>query len=77
MKVEAAIKAREHGLISLELFRKLKPFFDFRNSLIHRYGPIDDTLMIRNIMEGRGDFERFVEEAENYLAGGDTKRGNG
>ncbi len=56
MKVEAAIKAREHGLISLELFRKLKPFFDFRNSLIHRYGPIDDTLMIRNIMEGRGDF---------------------
>ncbi len=36
--VDAAIKAREHGLISPELFRKLKPFFDFRNSLIHAIG---------------------------------------
>ena len=46
----------------------LKPFFDFRNSLIHRYWSIDDDRLIENIKNGRDDFDRFVEEIETYLA---------
>jgi len=48
---------------------RLKPFFDFRNSLIHRYWSIDDDRLIENIKTGRDDFDRFVEEIEIYLAG--------
>ena len=44
-----------------------KPFFDFRNSLIHRYWTIDDNLLINNIKNGVDDFDRFVQEIEDYL----------
>ena len=47
-------------------FQRLKPFFDFRNSLIHRYWSIDDARLIENIKNGRDDFDRFVEEIETY-----------
>jgi hypothetical protein len=30
------VKAHQHGLIFADMFQRLKPFFDFRNSLIHR-----------------------------------------
>ena len=43
---------------------KAKPFFDFRNSLIHRYWQVDDALLIQNIVKGRNDFDRFVREIE-------------
>lgn len=66
--IDSVVKAHEHGLISAELFQRLKPFFDFRNSLIHRYWSIDDDRLIENIKNGRDDFERFVEEIEAYLA---------
>ena len=48
--IDTISKAYESGLISEKLFQKLKPFFDFRNSLIHRYWTIDDTLLISNIL---------------------------
>jgi uncharacterized protein YutE (UPF0331/DUF86 family) len=35
--IDTIVKAREHSLISDELFERLKPFFDFRNSLVHCY----------------------------------------
>ncbi len=63
--IDTIVKAQEHGVISKELFEKLKPFFDFRNSLVHRYWEVDDTLLIRNILEGQRDFDRFVEEIES------------
>jgi len=63
--IDTIVKAQEHGVISKELFEKLKPFFDFRNSLVHRYCEVDDTLLIRNILEGQRDFDRFVEEIES------------
>lgn len=66
--IDSVVKAHEHGLISTELFQRLKPFFDFRNSLIHRYWSIDDDRLIENIKNGRDDFDRFVEEIETYLA---------
>ncbi len=66
--IDSVVKAHEHGLISADLFQRLKPFFDFRNSLIHRYWSIDDDRLIENIKSGRDDFDRFVEEIETYLA---------
>ena len=62
--IDTIAKAHEHGVISEELFEKLKPFFDFRNSLIHRYWEVDDALLIRNILAGQSDFDRFVAEID-------------
>jgi uncharacterized protein YutE (UPF0331/DUF86 family) len=66
--IDTIVKAREHGLVSDELFERLKPFFDFRNSLVHRYWIIDDSKLIENILKGHADFERFVNEMETYLS---------
>ena len=66
--IDSVVKAHQHALISADLFQRLKPFFDFRNSLIHRYWSIDDDRLIENIKNGRDDFDRFVEEIEAYLA---------
>ena len=66
--IDSVVKAHQHGLISADMFQRLKPFFDFRNSLIHRYWSIDDDRLIENIKNGRDDFDRFVEEIEAYLS---------
>jgi uncharacterized protein YutE (UPF0331/DUF86 family) len=65
--IDTVVKGHDRGIFSQELFQRLKPFFDFRNSLIHRYWNIDDQLLIRNIKEGRHDFDRFIEEIEAFL----------
>ena len=65
--IDTVVKAHDNGIISDHLFQRLKPFFDFRNSLIHRYWIIDDQRLIANIQSGRSDFDRFVEEIEAYL----------
>ena len=67
--IHSVVKAQQHGLIPADMVQRLKPFFDFRNSLIHRYWSIDDDRLIENIKNGRDDFDRFVEEIEAYLAG--------
>ena len=66
--IDTVVKGHEHGILSADLFERLKPFFDFRNSLIHRYWTVDDSRLIDNIRAGRQDFERFVEEIEALLA---------
>ena len=65
--IDTVVKAHDNGIISDDLFQRLKPFFDFRNSLIHRYWIIDDERLIVNIQSGRNDFDRFLEEIENYI----------
>ncbi len=65
--IDTVVKAHDNGIISDDLFQRLKPFFDFRNSLIHRYWIIDDQRLIANIQSGRNDFDRFLEEIETYL----------
>lgn len=65
--IDSVVKAHQQGLISADLFQRLKPFFDFRNSLIHRYWSIEDDRLIENIKTGRNDFDRFVEEIEAYM----------
>ena len=65
--IDAILKGFENGLISEILFQRLKPFFDFRNSLIHRYWTIDDARLIENILKGRRDFDQFIDEIEAYM----------
>ena len=64
---DTIVKGYKEGIISEELFQKLKPFFDFRNSLVHRYWIIDDEKLIANIQSGKDDFIRFTEELEAYI----------
>jgi len=56
-----------NGLIDEALFGRLKPFFDFRNSLVHRYWTIDDTQLVENLVRGRYDFDRFIEAVESWM----------
>jgi uncharacterized protein YutE (UPF0331/DUF86 family) len=65
--IDAVVKAHDNGIISQDLFQRLKPFFDFRNSLIHRYWIVDDQRLITNIQNGRDDFDRFIEEIEAHI----------
>lgn len=65
--IDTILKGHENGLLSATLFQRLKPFFDFRNSLVHRYWTVDDLRLIENVLKGRGDFDKFIEEIEAYL----------
>jgi uncharacterized protein YutE (UPF0331/DUF86 family) len=65
--IDTIAKGYKEGLISEELFNKLKPFFYFRNSLVHRYWIIDDEKLIANIISGKDDFDQFVDEIEMFI----------
>jgi uncharacterized protein YutE (UPF0331/DUF86 family) len=66
--IDTIAKSHKEGILSEDLFDRMKPFFDFRNSLIHRYWTIDDRKLIENIKAGQNDFDRFADEIESYLA---------
>jgi len=65
--LDTMVKGFEQGIISEDLFNKLKPFLEFRNTLVHRYWVVDDGCLIENILQGQNDFSLFVSEIENYL----------
>lgn len=65
--VETIIRAGEKGILSDALSTKLKPFFDFRNSLIHRYWYISDEKLLSLARENQNDFLVFIEAIEKYL----------
>jgi uncharacterized protein YutE (UPF0331/DUF86 family) len=65
--VETILRAGETGILSETLSKKLKPFFDFRNSLIHRYWYISDEKLLSMVREEKKDFLSFIETIEKYL----------
>jgi uncharacterized protein YutE (UPF0331/DUF86 family) len=65
--VETILRAGDKGILPPEIVNKLKPFFDFRNSLIHRYWSISDEKLLSLTRENLGDFDVFVQAIENYL----------
>jgi uncharacterized protein YutE (UPF0331/DUF86 family) len=75
--IDTIAKGYKEGLLSEGLFKRLKPFFDFRNSLIHRYWTVDDEKLIENIKAGLNDFEQFVNETETYIAGSTVSASGG
>ncbi len=65
--IDTIKKASDAGLIPPHLSLSLKPFFDFRNSLVHRYWIIDDEKLLDNCKTGVKDFLTFIETIESFL----------
>lgn len=65
--VETIIRAGETNILPESLSQKIKPFFDFRNSLIHRYWFISDEKLLSLVRENRNDFISFIEAIEVYI----------
>lgn len=65
--VETIVQAGETKILSETLSQKLKPFFDFRNSLIHRYWFISDEKLLLLVRENKDDFISFIEAIESYI----------
>ena len=65
--VETIVRSGETRILPEPLSKKIKPFFDFRNSLIHRYWFISDEKLLPMVRENREDFLSFVEAIENYI----------
>ena len=65
--IETIIRAGETGILPEPLSKKIKPFFDFRNSLIHRYWFISDEKLLALVRENKTDFTSFIEAIENYI----------
>jgi uncharacterized protein YutE (UPF0331/DUF86 family) len=68
--VETILRAGDKGILPSDIVVKLKPFFDFRNSLIHRYWIISDEKLLSLTRANMGDFDVFVQAIENYLRQG-------
>jgi uncharacterized protein YutE (UPF0331/DUF86 family) len=65
--VETVIRAGQTNILPESLSKKIKPFFDFRNSLIHRYWFISDDKLLSLVRENKSDFNSFIEAIENYI----------
>lgn len=65
--VETIIRAGETSILPKALSSKLRPFFEFRNALIHRYWVISDDKLLSLVRENKDDFIAFIEAIENYL----------
>jgi uncharacterized protein YutE (UPF0331/DUF86 family) len=65
--VETIIRAGETNILPESLSQKIKPFFDFRNSLIHRYWFISDEKLLALVRENKTDFISFIEAIEIYI----------
>ncbi|NWF94267.1 MAG: DUF86 domain-containing protein [Syntrophaceae bacterium] len=65
--IETIIRAGETGILPESLSKKLRPFFDFRNSLIHRYWFISDQSLLALVRDNKNDFISFIETVEQYI----------
>lgn len=59
--IDTIKKAYERDVIDDSLYNSLKPFFDFRNTLIHRYWTVDDSLLIQNVRRNYENFYNFID----------------
>lgn len=60
--IDTINKAYGKGIIDQDIYNSLKPSFDFRNTLIHRYWDIKEEVLIRNLRENLQKFYEFTEE---------------
>jgi len=65
--MDTLVKAREREIISEGLFSSFKPFFEFRNLLIHRYWKMEDVVILKNLRDSYRDFYVFIEEIERLI----------
>ena len=60
-------KSRQKGILPDELFQRLKPFFDFRNMLVHRYWRIDNQTFLLNLRAGMNDLTEFKNVIQQWM----------
>ncbi len=60
-------KAYESGIITESLFGSLKPFFDLRNAMVHRYWSVDDKKLINMCNTNYKEFFKFIETIESFI----------
>ncbi|MCX8116783.1 MAG: DUF86 domain-containing protein [Desulfobacterota bacterium] len=65
--VDCIVKGGEHGIISPDLANKLRRLADLRNSLIHRYGFINDGELFKLCKENLGDFDQFIVQIDRFV----------
>jgi uncharacterized protein YutE (UPF0331/DUF86 family) len=65
--VETILRSGETKILPESLVTKIKPFFDFRNSLIHRYWFISDEKLLLLVRENKTDFLSFIAAIESYI----------
>lgn len=54
------------GILSSETGKIVHEMRGFRNFLVHRYGKIDDTIAYENIVTGRENFYKFLDEIREF-----------
>ncbi|MFN3740060.1 MAG: type VII toxin-antitoxin system HepT family RNase toxin [Thermodesulfovibrionales bacterium] len=59
--IDTIKKAHEKNIIDEQLYNALKPFFDFRNTLIHRYWEVNDTMLLKNLKRNYQKFYDFID----------------
>lgn len=65
--LETIEKSKEEKILSFSICKELKPFFEFRNILVHRYWIMKDEILIKKVKKNYKAFYKFIEEIEKYL----------
>ena len=64
---DALMKSAQHKVVDEELLGRLRPFFVFRNMLVHQYWRVQDETFLGNLRVGLSDFREFVRQLRQNL----------
>jgi uncharacterized protein YutE (UPF0331/DUF86 family) len=54
-------------VVDEELLARLRPFFVFRNMLVHQYRKFQDETFLKNLRAGLSDFHEFARQIRRDL----------
>jgi uncharacterized protein YutE (UPF0331/DUF86 family) len=64
---DALMKSVQHNVVDEELLARLRPFFVFRNMLVHQYRKFQDETFLKNLRAGLSDFHEFARQIRRDL----------
>jgi uncharacterized protein YutE (UPF0331/DUF86 family) len=64
---DALMKSAQHKVVDEELLGRLRPFFVFRNMLVHQYWRVQDETFLDNLRAGLNDFREFARQIRQDL----------
>jgi len=64
---DALMKSVQHNVVDEELLARLRPFFVFRNMLVHQYRKVQDETFLKNLRAGLSDFHEFARQIRRDL----------
>lgn len=64
---DALMKSVQHNVVDEELLARLRPFFVFRNMLVHQYWKVQDETFLKNLRAGLSDFHEFARQIRRDL----------